>query len=136
MCFKNCACTVILLISVLVGVLAGIAFFNGLLPLFTALPILVFVFALVASIFTFLFGILRNTKCICRFGGCILVGSGLSILLSSIASILTLATESIGIAILVGLLVAAFLLSLLSFFTFLACLLRELCRYQEPCCRV
>lgn len=128
MCFKNIPCILSLLISILLGIIAGIAFFFCLLPGITTLPLFVFLTGTSTLVsFSILFGIIRHLKCVCRYGRCILIGSVLSIILSAIACILRIVAFNIGFAILVALFVAAFFFTIFTFYAFLSCLLKENC---------
>lgn len=128
MYFKNKVCILNLLISILLGVLTGVAFFFCLLPGIAKLPLFVFLtgtFILVG--FSFLLGLSRHSKCVCHYGRCVLIGSVLSIILSAIACILRIVAFNICFAILVALFVTAFFFTIFTFYAFLSCLLKENC---------
>lgn len=136
MCFRNCACIVSLFISIILGVVAGIALFFGVLPVIAGLPLLVFLTGIaILVVFSFLLGVSKHSRCACRYGYCIMLGSSLSIILAAIARVLTVVAANIGFAILIGLLVAAFLFAIFSFFAFLACLIKENCYPYDTCSR-
>jgi len=136
MCFKNCACIVSLFVSIILGVVASIALFFGVLPIITGLPLLVFLTGIAILVsFSFLLGVTKHSRCACRYGYCILFGSALSIVLAAIARILAVVAANIGFAILIGFLVAAFLFAIFSFYAFLACFVKENCYPYDTCSR-
>ena len=132
MCFKGCNCIISATVSILIGVVVGILFYNALLPAITTAVIITLIFAALAFLLLTIIGVSeKGDECVCKVGKCVLLGASLTLVLGLIASILTLATAVIGYAILVGLLGAAFFFTLFGVIELIGCILK--CKYN--CCK-
>jgi len=136
MCRTNCGCPIIIAISIILGIVVGILFFNGIVALGTiALGVVLAFGALAMVVVALIAGLGRNeaNRCACRYGTCIVIGSVLSILLAIVALMVTILAGSIAAAILVGAIGAAFIVTLISMVLFLLCLVRSNCGCRIEC---
>jgi len=132
MCLKSCNCLISATVSILIGVVVGILFFNAILTgIATAIIIALIFAALALLILTIIGASKKENKCVCKVGKCALIGAILTIILGLIASVLTIATGSIGFAILIGLLGAAFFFTVFTIAEIIGCILE--CDYEYNC---
>jgi len=132
----NCGCPIVIAIAIILGIVIGILFFNGLIALGTiALPAIGAFGALAMTVMALIAGIGKpeTAKCVCKYGTCIVIGSVVSILLAIVALVVTLLAGSIAAAILVGAIGAAFIVTLVGMVLFLLCLVRSNCRCRIEC---
>ncbi|MCI9063088.1 MAG: hypothetical protein HFJ17_00535 [Clostridia bacterium] len=131
MCFRFCKCVISATISILIGVAVGILFFNALIPgISTAVIISLILSALALLLLTIIGASGRENECVCRIGKCTLIGAISTLILGTIASVLTLVTASIGFAILIGLLGAAFFFTIFSIAELVGCVIECKCNYN------
>ena len=134
MCLKSCKCIISATISILIGVAVGILFFVGILTGIVTAIIIALIFAALALLILAIIGASKKEeRCICKIGKCALIGAILTLVLGLIASVLTLVTGSIGFAILIGLLGAAFFFTLFTVAEFIGCILE--CDFDYNCKR-
>ena len=137
MCGKiNCGCPIIIAIAIILGIVIGILFFNAVIVVgIPALAVVLIFGALALGILALIAGLGKSetAKCVCQYGNCIVLGGVLSIILPVIGLLVTLATASVGIAILIGAIAAAFIITLISLVLFLLCLVRSNCRCKIEC---
>ena len=132
MCLKSCKCIISATVSILIGVVVGILFFIGTLTgIATAIIIALIFAALALLILTIIGASKKENKCVCKIGKCALIGAILTLILGLIASVLTIATGSIGFAILIGLLGAAFFFTVFTIAEIIGCILE--CDYEYNC---
>lgn len=132
MCLKSCKCIISATVSILIGVAVGILFFVGILTgIATAIIIALIFAALSLLILTIIGSSKKENKCVCKIGKCALIGAILTLILGLIASVLTIATGSIGFAILIGLLGAAFFFTVFTIAEIIGCILE--CDYEYNC---
>ena len=132
---KNNNCILILAISAVLGIIVGVVAYNVTIPGITiALGITLAFTALILLLST---GIALKAKgnesdCLCNYSKCLALGIVGTIITGIIALSITIATASIAIAILLGLLTAFALTTLLSFVGLLLCIALKDC-FVCPC---
>ena len=143
MCKNNNVCILPIVIAVILGIVIGALFFAGIITTeIIAIPIIIAtVFAAVSLILLYVtaaFGFKKETKeCVCEYGRCLIPGVALSLVSGFIALtfITTLTVGSILSAILIGIGAVGFILSFLSFFGLLVCLVNKNCYRNNIYCK-
>lgn len=136
MCKANCGCSIIIAIATILGIIIGILYFIGAIATVgIALGVILAFSALALVLITIIavFARAGSMRCVCKYGTCTVIGSAISIILTIIALSIGLATGSIGIAILIGAISAAFIVTLVSVVLLLLCLVRSSCRCNIEC---
>lgn len=139
MCFRACRCVGAALISVLLGFVIGILYFNSILTGIIGVIIAALIFSALTFLILTIIGVFTRGKeelCTCREGKCTLLAAVLNLILGIVAISLTLAVANIGFAILVGLLGATFIFNILSLVGLLTCLFEcercnNICQYNN-----
>lgn len=134
MCDKTNECLTAILISALLGLGIGFAFFSGVITgiiqaLWIAFGIGILSLILLIILPTIAKG--EQERCICKKGECLLLGALGTIVLSIISLSITLATASAGFAILIGALGAFLALTILAIANLIRCLIKATCRCRE-----
>lgn len=143
MCKNSNVCILPVVIAVILGIVIGALFFAGTIAAgIIAIPVVIAtVFAAVSLILLYViaaFGLKKETKeCVCEFGRCLIAGGAISLIAGFIALtfIATLAAGSILSAILIGIGAFGFILSFLSFFGLLVCLVKNNCYRNNIYCK-
>ena len=133
-CNKNCDCVSAVILGAIAGVIIGLLFFFAVIAtLATAVWISFGIAAVSLIVLTAVaaFGKPNVSKCICKFGSCLLIGSIGTILTVLIGSVVTLATGSVIAAIWIG--IGAFFsaITVFSFVSFILCLIDSNCRCKD-----
>lgn len=134
MCDKTNECLTAILISALLGLGIGFAFFTGAIT--GIIPALWIAFGIGVGTLVLLTILPIITKgeearCICKKGECVLLGALGTVILSIVSLTITLATASVAFAILVGVLGGFLVLTILALANLIRCLIRTTCRYRE-----
>ncbi len=131
MCLRFCKCIGTAIISALLGVAVGILFFFSLITALTPAVIIALIFSVVSLLLltiTETSAVRKARECVCKFGKCILIGAIITIILGTVASVLTLIAGSVGFAVLIGLGASAFFFTLFSVAELIGCMIE--CKYE------
>lgn len=132
MCDKTNECLTAILISALLGLGIGFAFFSGVITGITQALWIAFGIGILSLILLIILPTKgEQERCICKKGECLLLGALGTIVLSIISLSITLATASAGFAILIGALGAFLALTILAIANLIKCLIKSTCRCRE-----
>lgn len=139
MCNNNIYRYIILVLSAIIGIIAGVVFNLGILTnVLAVIPYFAVIAAVILAIIIILLLLPSNrkkalSKCLCQYSGIIVVTSILTIALVLIVLSITLAATSTLSAVLIGLLFALISAVLLSFLFFIYCIINKKCGCNNSC---
>ena len=123
-CGENYSCAITIIISLLLGVIAGILFFLGILTEITVSLIIAIILALIIGTFLFVLIIIpRYNECVRNASCCVLIGLIGTLLTSLITLSIDITMISVAVAILIGLAIFFASLMIIKFFGLLNCII-------------
>ena len=136
---RNNNCVLILAIAAVLGIIVGVVAFNVVIPgIIIAIGVVLALTALILLLLSFIVLKVKGNEneCLCSYIRCLGLGIVGTIITGIIALSITIATASVAIAILLGLLTAFALTTLLAFVGLIVCIAEKDC-YKCVCdCKI
>lgn len=131
---KRCECFIPAIIGIILGIVVGYLVFNFVIPGLVIAIWIALGISIVSLLLVFLTAIQaqgREEWCVCKYGGCIVIGAIFTIIATIIALSITIVTGILATAILIGLGTLFLVFTIFSVAEFLLCLVKTNCKCRD-----